>query len=250
MTRAMEEYGPDTYGERMAPIYDDLYEDAFDVEGAVRFLAPLASRRALEFGIGTGRIALPLAAQGVGVVGVDTSPKMVERLRAKPGGAVIEVVMGDFSEAEVDGSFSVVYLLFNTIFALLDQESQVRCFANAARHLTDDGVFVIEAFVPDSARFDRGQRVSANGVGSDLIDLEVSRHDPVRQRVESQHAIVRSTGIELYPVVIRYAYPAELDLMARLTGLRLRERWATWDRGEFGSDSGSHISVYERDHVA
>lgn len=246
----MEEYGPDTYGERIAAIYDDLYEDLFDVEGAVRFLAPLASGRALEFGIGTGRIALPLAAQGVDVVGVDASPRMVERLRAKPGGANLEVIMGDFSEAEVDGSFSLVYLLFNTIFGLPDQESQVRCFANAARHLTDDGVFVIEAFVPDSGRFDRGQRVSANDVGSDFIDLEASRHDPVAQRVESQHAIVRSTGIELYPVVIRYAYPAELDLMARLTGLRLRERWATWGRDGFGSDSGSHISVYERDHVA
>ena len=246
----MEEYGPDTYGERIAPIYDDLYQDLFDVEGAVRFLAPLATGRALEFGIGTGRIALPLAAEGVDVVGVDASPRMVERFRAKPGGADIEVVMGDFSEAEVEGSFSLVYLLFNTIFALPDQEAQVRCFANAARHLSDDGVFVIEAFVPDPGRFDRGQRVSANDVGPDSIDIEASRHDPVAQRVESQHAIVRSTGIELYPVVIRYAYPSELDLMARLTGLRLRERWASWSKDGFGSDSGFHISVYERDHVA
>ena len=246
----MEGYQPDTYGERIAPIYDDLYADLFDVDGAVRFLAPYGGSRALEFGIGTGRVALPLVSSGVEVVGVDASRQMVQRLRAKPGGADLEVVMGDFSEVEVEGSFSLVYLLFNTIFGLPDQESQVRCFANAARHLTDDGVFVIEAFVPDGGRFDRGQRLSTTNVGSDFIDLEASLHDPVTQRVESQHAIVRSSGIELYPVVIRYAYPAELDLMARLTGLRLRERWANWNKDAFSSDSAFHVSVYERDHVA
>ncbi len=246
----MEDYGQDTYGERIAPIYDDLYADLFDVEGAVRFLAPLGGGGALEFGIGTGRIALPLAAAGVEVVGVDTSQKMVDRLRAKPGGADLEVVMGDFSEVEVERDFSLVYLPFNTIFGLPDQEAQVRCFANAARHLTDDGVFVIEAFVPDTGRFDRGQRISTTNLGPDLIDLEASRHDPIAQRVESQHAIFRSSGIELYPVVIRYAYPPELDLMARLTGLRLRERWANWTKDAFTSDSAFHISVYERDHIA
>ena len=246
----MEDYDPSTYGDRIARIYDRLYESAFDTDSIVDFLAPRArGGPALEFGIGTGRIALPLARRGIEVAGIDTSEEMVARLRDKPGGDDVEVVMGDFSEAGVERTFRLVYLIFNTIFGLLTQDAQIRCFANAARHLDDDGVFVIEAFVPDLARFDRGQRVSADKVSMDEVQLEASRHEPAHQRVDSQHLFVTEKGVEMFPVAIRYAYPAELDLMARLTGLRLRERHGGWREEPFTSSSQQHVSVYERDHL-
>jgi SAM-dependent methyltransferase len=192
-------------------------------------------------------VAIPLAAAGVEVHGIDASAAMVERLRTKPGGDAIPVTIGDFRDFSLDATFTLVYVPFNTFFALLTQDDQVECFRAVARHLTPDGAFVMEAFVPDLARFDRGQRVSAIRVEPDEVSLDVMTHDPVTQVGDAQHVVIRESGIHLYPVRIRFAYVAELELMARLAGMRLRERWADWDRTPFSSASGKHISVWERD---
>jgi SAM-dependent methyltransferase len=247
LTRPVEGYDASTYGDRIAEIYDDLYGELFDADATVSFLAELAGGgRALELGIGTGRIAVPLAGRGIDVAGIDSSGAMIARLRAKPGGEDIPVTIANFLEVDVEGEFAVVYIPFNTLFALTTQEEQVRCFQNVARHLTEDGVFVVEAFVPDVSRYDRHQRVSVDQVNNDRVLLEASRHDPVRQVSDTQHVVLGESGTKLYPVRIRYAYPSELDLMARLAGLRLRERFGGWRREPFTSASVAHVSVYER----
>jgi SAM-dependent methyltransferase len=191
-------------------------------------------------------VALPLRDRGVAVQGVDASPRMVERLRAKPGGAEIPVVLSDFAEFDLATRFNLVYVPFNTFFGLLSQEAQVQCFATVARHLTEDGVFLMEVFVPDLGRFDRGQRVSVNRIESDGLVLDTAVHNPVDQRVDSQHISFTEAGPRFYPVQIRYAFPPELDLMARLAGLSLRERWSGWNREPFSKESVRHVSVYGR----
>ena len=243
----MEGYGPATYGDRIADVYDALYEETLDTHGAVETLAELAGGgRVLELAIGTGRLALPLAQRGLEVHGIDASERMVEKLRTKPGGNGIPVTMGDFADVPVKGSYGLIFIAFNTLFALLTQEAQLRCFANAARHLTDDGVFVIEAFFPDLARFDRDQRAQATWVDPHRVMLDASRHNPVEQRVDSQHIVITEEETKLYPVSIRYAFPSELDLMARLAGLELRDRWGSWQREPFTGETGRHVSVYGR----
>ena len=220
-----------------------------DTEDTVGFLSDLAGPGpVLELGIGTGRVALPLAQRGHEVHGVDASEAMVEKLRAKIGGENIPVTIGDFAELDIEGEFSLVYVVFNTFFALLSQEEQVRCFENVARRLRDvGGVFVIEAFVPDMTRWDRNQRIDARHVGNDSVVLDAARHDPVEQRVVSNHLIVSGAGVKVYPVRLRYAWPSGLNLMARLAGLHLRERWGGWRREPFTVSSARHVSVYERE---
>ncbi|MCI0545889.1 MAG: class I SAM-dependent methyltransferase [Candidatus Rokubacteria bacterium] len=242
----MAEYDASTYGERIAGVYDAWPTVPANAEAVVARLAALAGRGpVLELGIGTGRIALPLAARGLAVHGIDASPAMVAELRAKPGGDRIPVTMGDFGEVPAPGRFTLIFVVFNTFFGLPTQEAQVRCFASVSEHLTDDGVFVLEAFVPDVARFDRGQRLGVTHLGADLT-LEASLHDPVAQRVRSRQVVLSEAGTRIYPVEIRYAWPAELDLMARLAGLELRERWAGWDRTPFTAASATHVSLYAR----
>jgi SAM-dependent methyltransferase len=241
----MQDYGPETYGDRIASVYDSLYESDLDTDAAVDALARLAGPGpVLELAIGTGRLAIPLAQRGIDIHGIDASEEMVARLRAKPDGADIPVAMGDFADVEVDGSFSLVFVAFNTLFALLTQDDQVRCFHNVAAHLADGGRFVVEAFVPDLARFDRGQRVGVSAVDIDRVDFEVSRHDAVNQRVDSQHVFVTGEGTKLAPVSLRYAFPSELNLMARLAGLALQERWGSWHGEPFSARSTDHVSVY------
>ena len=241
----MTEYLASTYGDRIADQYDAMHP-AIDQE-AIELLGELASGGpVLELGIGTGRIALPLAAHGLKVQGVDASEAMVARLRVKPGGEDIPVRIADFREFDLGEKFALIFVAFNTIFALQSQEEQVQCFRTVARHLQPDGCFLIEAFVPDLARFDRDQRVSVRSIDSDSAMLELSRHDPVLQRVESQLVHVSSRGVQLYPVQLRYAWPSELDLMARLADLTLIHRWANWRREPFGATSGFHLSVYRR----
>src|SRR5262245_33242798 len=244
----MKGYGPATYGDRIADVYDDWYAEAgfLDTEETVDVLAELAGTGpALELAIGTGRVALPLATRGLEVHGIDASERMVAKLREKPGGDRIPITFGDFAEVPVDGSYSLIYVVFNTLFALGSQEEQVRCFENVAAHLTPDGVFVLDAFVPDPARF-AGGRVSVSRVEDDLVHLDVTKLDPVEQRSESQHVVLTPEGARFYPVNVRWAYPPELDLMARLAGLRLRERWGSWKRDPFTAESGRHVSVYAR----
>jgi len=241
----VKDYDLSTYGDRIAGVYDDWVAGLVETEAAVALLAELAGQGpALELGIGTGRIALPLAQRGIPVHGIDASAAMVARLREKPGGADIAVTLGDFADVRVDGSFSLVYVVFNTLFGLLGQEDQVRCFRNVAARLAPNGVFVLEAFVPDPTRFNRGQRTEIRQAQTGRLVLDASQHDPVNQRVTSQHVVIQEAGIKLYPVQIRYAWPSELDLMARLAGLRLRDRWGGWRREPFTAASAGHISVY------
>jgi SAM-dependent methyltransferase len=243
----MSAYDVTTYGERMAEVYDQWPGVPPNTEAVVAALTRLAGRGpVLELGIGTGRIALPLAQRGPHVHGIDASPAMVARLRAKPGGEHIPVTIGDFADMAVEGRFTLIFVVFNTFFGLLSQEDQVRCFLGVAQHLTDDGVFVLEAFVPDLSRYDRGQRVEARQVETDRIHLATSIHDPVQQRIMSQQVVLSAEGIRLYPVQVRYAWPSELDLMARLAGLQLKHRWAGWAGEPFTASSGSHVSVYGR----
>jgi SAM-dependent methyltransferase len=239
-----DEYIEETYGERIAGIYDELYA-GYD-EAAIDCLHRLAgSGPALELGIGTGRIALPLQQRGVEVYGIDASPAMVARLRAKPGGDRIPVTMGSFADVAVDSQFSLVYVPFNTFYALLTQEEQVRCFQNVARHLRPEGVFVTEAFFPDLTRFTGRQTVRAVSIETGEVQLDASQVDPVTQVITSQHIMLGEQGVRLFPVRLRYAWPSELDLMAALAGMRLRHRWGSWEGAPFTADSGKHISVYE-----
>jgi SAM-dependent methyltransferase len=238
-------YTHETYGERVAGVYDDWYTE-YDPH-AVDALAEIAGDgRVLELGIGTGRIALPLSAKGVNVHGIDAAESMISRLRSKPGGEKITIAPGNFAEVAVEGKFALVYIVFNTFFALSSQEEQVQCFRNVAAHLDAGGCFVIEAFVPDVTRFTGGQVNWATKVTADEVQLDVGQHDAATQRVVSQKVVITDGNVRLYPVQIRYCWPSEMDLMAQLAGLRLRERWSNWKREPFTSESGQHISIYER----
>ena len=240
----MNTYDMATYGERIADIYDQLHSSY--EEAAISTLTQLAGNGpVLELGIGTGRISLPLAKSGLAVHGIDASAAMISKLRAKPGGGDIPVTMGNFADVNVAGEFSLVFVVFNTFFVLLSQSEQVRCFRNVAKHLSKDGVFLLEAFVPDMTRFDRGQNTSVTNVTTESVRLDVSEHDPLEQRVNSHHLFITKEGIKLYPIQIRYAWPSELDLMAELAGLRLKWRWSGWQRESFTARSEKHISVYE-----
>jgi SAM-dependent methyltransferase len=245
----MDDFRMQTYGDRIADVYDEIYAHVSTpavIEPMLDVLAELAGEaRALELGIGTGRVALPLARRGVEVHGIDSSESMVTRLREKPGGPEIPITLGDLVDAEVGGGYALVYVVLNTFFAPLTQEAQVECFQNVARSLSDGGVFLIEAFVPDPSRFERGQNIQASIVETDRISIDLTRHDPVAQTATSSHLFISESGIRLFPVQIRYAWPSELDLMARLADMRLRYRWGDWSRTPFTAASANHISVYE-----
>ena len=230
------------FGEAVAARYDELAAGMFDaavVEPAVDFLEQLAGDgRALELGIGTGRIALPLSARGVRVVGIDLSEAMVARLRAKPGAERIEVAIGDFATVRVDGTFTVAYLVFNTTGNLTTQEQQVACFRNAAAHLVTGGCFVIETGVPsdDPLRvFDLGD-----------THVGVDEYDAATQRLVSHHFTLVDGAWERRSIAFRSVGPGELDLMAQLAGLTLRERWGGWSREPFTGESTKHVSVWEK----
>ena len=228
----MEGYGPATYGDRIAETYDALYEGTLDTEGAVETLADLAAGGpVLELAIGTGRLALPLVREAWRYTASMPPSEWSRSCARSQAASAIPVTMGDFADVGVEGEYRLIFIAFNTLFALLTQDDQLRCFANAAEHLTDDGLFVVEAFRPDLGRFDRGQRTNVSGVDAGQVMLDASRHDPLEQRVDSQHIVITEAGTKLYPVSIRYAFPSELDLMARLAGLELRERWGSWKRG-------------------
>lgn len=229
----------------VARTYDRDVADRYEpqqLESEVSFLAGLAAGRpALEFAIGTGRVALPLAARGIDVAGIELSTDMVAELRDKPGGDAIPVTIGDMTTTRVDGEFGLVYLVFNTIMNLLTQDEQVACFENAARHLVPGGHFVVEVMVPQVQRLAAGERfvpfdVSAEHVGIDEYDL-------VEQRSISHHL---RPGRDMISMPFRYVWPAELDLMARIAGMTRRERWADYDRSEFAATSPAHVSVWQK----
>jgi SAM-dependent methyltransferase len=238
------------FDERAAARYDASDGDEFDprvIDATASFLADLAGDgRALELAIGTGRVALPLSARGVRVSGIDLSPFMVEQLRAKPGADAIDVVVGDMCTARVEGSFSLVYLVFNTICNLTAQDEQVDCFRNAAAHLEPGGCFVIEVGVPDLQRLPPGETVRAFCVEPAHLGFD-EYHDLVAQTCSSHHYYVEDGVLEFFSGVFRYVWPSELDLMAQLAGMRRRDRWADWDRSPFTSDSRKHVSVWEKE---
>jgi SAM-dependent methyltransferase len=237
----------DYFGERVAATYDDdsdVYEPGA-VDATVSFLAELADGgRALELGIGTGRIALPLAARGVPVHGIDLSQAMVARLRAKPGGDQIDVTIGDFATARVGGTFALAYLVFNTIMNLTTQDAQVACFRNVAAHLEPGGCFVIEVRVPALRVLPPGQNVLPWRVSS--TEWVFYTFDFATQAMRGHYAEFADGRGEYSTIPFRYVWPAELDLMAQLAGLRLRERWDGWTGEPFTGDSRQHVSVWEK----
>ena len=238
----------DHFGESVAARFDERYAYQADptvVEPMVAFLANLAREgAALELGIGTGRVALPLADRGVPVQGIDLSDAMVARLRAKPGAERIGVTIGDFATATVEGSFTVAYLVANTIMNLTTQEQQVACFQNAAAHLEPGGCFVIEVLVPGLRRLPPGERFQPFDVSPGHLGFD--EYDVVRQGLVSHHYWIDEGSVEVLSPPFRYVWPSELDLMARLAGMRLRERWGSWTREPFTSESTEHVSVWEK----
>jgi SAM-dependent methyltransferase len=240
------------FGERIAARYDDDTAEMFDagvLGPVVDFLAELAgSGRALEFGVGTGRIALPLAQRGVQVHGIDLSKAMVARLRAKPGGKDIGVTIGDFATTSVDGSFSLAYLVFNTIGNLTTQEAQVACFRNAARHLQPGGCFVIEVGVPELQRLPPGDTIRPFHVSQTRWGFD--EYEVATQGLISHHFWIDDRRTDRFSIPFRYVWPSELDLMAQLAGMRLRERWGGWKKEPFTSTSQKHVSVWEKPAVS
>jgi SAM-dependent methyltransferase len=238
----------DHFGERVAERYDESSADMFDaavVDPAVDFLSELAGDgAALELGIGTGRIALPLSRRGVSVQGIDLSDAMVARLRAKPGGDAIPVAIGDFATTKVEGTFTVAYVVFNTIDNLTTQDEQVACFQNVAAHLEPGGCFVIEVGVPELQRLPPGETFRPFDVSPDHLGFD--EYDIASQGLISHHYSLVDGVWEAASTPFRYVWPAELDLMARLAGMKLRERWSGWKREPFTSESRKHVSVWER----
>ena len=236
------------FGEPVAAGYDQSAAEMFDpgvVSPAVEVLAELSGGgRALELGIGTGRIALPLAAHGVPVHGIDMSRAMVARMRAKPGGDAVPVTIGDFATTRVDGTFSLVYLVFNTIMNVTTQDAQVACFRNAAAHLAPGGCFVVEVGVPELRRLPPGQSAVPFQVSSTRWAFDL--YDTATQAMSSNYVTVTDGRGEYRSIPFRYVWPAELDLMAQMAGLRLLERWAGWTREPFTSESRQHVSVWQK----
>ncbi len=241
---------PRAFDADQAATYDTWYgviqQDASTAD-AVGLLAELAAGgRVLELAIGTGRVALPLAAKGLEVHGIEASEPMLAKLREKPGGRDIPVVVGDMADVDVAGEFDLVFLVFNTLFNLETQADQVRLFENVGRHLSARGHFVIETYVPDLSGFVDRQAVRTVHIEDGATTFEASMHDPLTQTVDYQYVVVGEGGVKQHRVPMRYAWPAELDLMARLGGLALRERFADWCRAPFTAESRAHVSVYSR----
>jgi len=236
-----------SFGPGVAARYDD---DQFrgDEQAAAEFLAAYArGGRALEFAIGTGRIALPLAALGVPLEGIELSAAMVDRLRAKPGGASLRVELGDMTTVQMGDTYALVYLVYNTIFNLLTADDQVRCFENAAAHLARDGVFVVETALPHACiEPGHADYVHTDFVELAAVGLDVARYDPVTQLLSENHVSITASGVRFNPIVTRLITPGEMDLMARIAGLRLVDRFGAWQRTPFTATSEAHVSVYAR----
>ena len=242
----MKNYGPETFGELNADEYDLLHNPG-TTQAAIDLLSEFAlPGRTLEFAIGTGRVALPLAERGCNIEGIEASPLMVEKLREKPGGQNIPVTLGDMSDVKADGSFDFIFLIFNTLYNLTSQAAQVKCFRNAADMLAPGGAFLVEAFVPDLSQFHDHRSVKPRHISFGALALEAAIHDPVTQKIDYQVLRVTPEGTKLTPLPMRYAWPQETDLVAQLAGLELETRWGGWDKSPFTANSRMHISVYRK----
>ena len=243
----MDDWKAAAFDERVAALYDEDPPRA-DTEDCVSLLEELAAGGpVLELAIGTGRIGVPLAARGLRVDGIDSSPHMLDKLRAKGGAQNIAATLGNFADVAVEGAYRLIYVVYNTLPNLGTQDEQVRCFENVVAHLTDDGVFVVEAGIMDPKWLaNNNQYVEAEHVGIDEVALDVCRVDSVAQVMYENHVHITGGSVRLYPVLTRYIWPSEMDLMARLAGLRLKNRWGGWKREPFTSTSTNNISVYCR----
>jgi len=249
LNSVMEKNDPSAYERLVGPDYDALYPDPPDTQTAVLKLAELAGEGALlEFGIGTGRLGVPLVERGVTVAGIEGSSLLADQLRAKPRGEEINVLVGDFSDTLVPGSFSVVALAVNTIFAMATREHQIECFANARRHLSPGGCFVVEAFILRGEQLEGRWYVQPRTVVADHVELQVARYDPAVHLIERTLVHLTPSGSRFFSVIDNYAWPGELDLIARASGLQLRSRWGGWDQEPFTAASEKHVSVYEVPH--
>ena len=238
---------PAAYGRMWAEDYDALFEHRDDTAAIASFVKALApGGRVLELGVGTGRVALPLAAAGLIVTGVDASKEMLDRLQGRSGAEQIEVIQGDFVTVDAGGPYDVVLIAFSTLYLVPNQQGQLDCLANARRHLKPDGSLVVEAFVPDHSRWVRGQNISIGSLDDSGVTLKLSVHDPVGQVISIQDVMVDARGTTLRPNLLRYFWPAELDAMALASGMRRVRRTADWTGATFTAQSTSHVSVFER----
>jgi SAM-dependent methyltransferase len=244
-----DDFDPAEYGRHIGAVYDALATSAFpsDTEATVALLAELADcGPVLEFGIGTGRLAIPLAERGLQVHGIEGSPEMVEQLRRKPRGADLPVVVGNFADTRAHGEFALVVLAANTIYALPSQDAQVQTFRNAAAHLRPGGRFVVEAWVPDVGDFRAGRALRIVSISERRVVLEAAELDPVEQYMRTTKLFCGPDGLQAFPANHRYAWPAELDLMAQLAGMRREERWEDWRQHRYTAASRNHVTVYRR----
>jgi SAM-dependent methyltransferase len=238
-------YHDESYGDGFAEVYDDWYADITDVDASTAALSELAAGgRVLELGVGTGRLAIPLAATGLEVHGLDTSTAMLARMTAKPGGERVRAHVGDMVDGLPDGPFALVFVAYNTLFSLLTAERQQACFVEVARRLTPGGCFVVEAFVPAEGD-ERSSGVTVRSVAADRVVLSVNTSDPARQVAEGQYVDITETGgVRLRPWSIRWASPGQLDAMAAAAGLELAHRWAGFDRSPYSDESERHVSIF------
>lgn len=242
----MKDYGPETFGELNAEKYDVLHDPGTTGQ-AIDLIGGLArGKKTLELAIGTGRIALPLSLSGIEIHGLDASPEMLAKLKEKPGGDKIPVMVADMADFELEDRFEFAFLVFNTLFNLQTQAAQIQCFQNVARHLEDGGSFLVETYVPDVTTFVNGQHMRARYIDSRSVAFEAAQHDPVNQVINYQIIRMSNEGFKIQPLPTRYAWPQEIDLMARLAGLELETRWGNWDQRDFTADSKMHISIYRK----
>ena len=245
----MEGYDASTYGERFADVYDEWYGDVTDVAATVAVLTSLAGGGpVLELGVGTGRLAIPLVEGGLEVHGIDASPAMLERLRAKPGGGAVHATVGDFADAgpaHPDG-FALAFVAFNTLFNLATAEAQQRCFTNVAGRLRPGGAFVVEAFVPDPDAAPAGAGLTTRSIGVDHVELQATLADLGAQTISGSTVTITASGITLRPWHIRWATPDQLDGMAATAGLERATRWSGWDQADHVPDDTRHVTVYRR----
>jgi SAM-dependent methyltransferase len=241
----MEKYDKSTYGDTIAEVYDVWYSK-FD-ENIIDRLFELAPKgSAFELGIGTGRIAIPLMKRGLTVEGIDSSRLMVNRLKRKKSGKDISVQIGDFSNFKSKKKYDLVYIVFNTLFGLTSLEDQINCFKSVYAILKPNGKFVVEAFVPDLNRFDMGQTIRTSDITDDNIIVECAKHDSANQMVVSHLLRFSEKGTKIYPNKLRYAWPFEIELMGRLTGFQLTDRWGDWQKRAFNSSSSFHVSIFNK----
>jgi len=242
----MKGYKASTYGDKAAGTYDERHIDYFDPDMIERIFEFAPNGSAFELGIGTGRVALPLSKRGMKVDGIDSSKLMVKKLKAKPGSKNISVQIGDFADFKTAKKYNIVFVAYNTFYGLLTQDDQINCFKCVCNALKTGGKFIIEAFVPDPARLAKGESSLIEKIEDDSVWIGYTLYDVADQKVTTQLVTISENGIKMVPIMLRYAYPAEFDLMAKLTGFELSERWSNWKREPFTSSSGFHISVYEK----